>query len=225
MDIIPAIDIKNGKVVKALSGKREFYTPICKHYNKSSNPLIFINGLIKKYKPSIIYIADIDSIAGDKNNFNIIELISKKYPNLNIWLDSGNVYNVSYKRKNINPILCSEKCNRIININYKYKEHIHSYDYTKNLVGESNFKSLASKYKNKIIIMDISAVGTNSGPDFKMIKCEKKSKGKQYYVAGGVRSLLDIYKLRNIGIDGVLISSLLFKNQTNSFLIKKRAGT
>ena len=95
----------------------------------------------------------------------------------------------------------------------------------KNLVGESNFKSLASKYKNKIIIMNISAVGTNSGPDFKMIKCEKKSKGKQYYVAGGVRSLLDIYKLRNIGIDGVLISSLLFKNQTNSFLIKKRAGS
>lgn len=224
MDIIPAIDIKNGKVVKAFSGNRNNYSPISKFYNQSANPIIFINSLIEKYGPKTIYIADIDSLDEATNNFHLIELISKRYPNINIWLDSGNIYKYTFKNKNIEPILCSEKCKRIVNINYKYKKHIHSYDYRESFVGDSYFKNLQSKYKNKVIIMNISAVGTGQGPDFKKMKLEKKQRGIKYYFAGGIRSLMDIYRLKHMGVDGVLVSSLLFENKTNSFLIKKRAG-
>ena len=42
MDIIPAIDIKNGKVVKALKGNRENYQAISSARGFTSNPFTYI---------------------------------------------------------------------------------------------------------------------------------------------------------------------------------------
>ena len=39
MNIIPAIDIKNGKVVKAVKGNRDSYVPIGNDSGFSSDPL------------------------------------------------------------------------------------------------------------------------------------------------------------------------------------------
>ena len=65
MNIIPAIDIKKGKVVKAIQGNRTSYNPIDLVTSYSSNPITFIKTLIITFKPSTIYIADLDLIDGD----------------------------------------------------------------------------------------------------------------------------------------------------------------
>ena len=60
MNIIPAIDLKKGKVVRANQGDRALYEPIDLFTTYSSNPIAFIKALIIRYKPSTIYLADLD---------------------------------------------------------------------------------------------------------------------------------------------------------------------
>ncbi len=224
MNIIPTIDIKKGKVVKAHKGDRNNYTPINELDGFSSNPLIFVKEIIKIFRPSIIYIADIDSFTSKINNIDLIRKIATENKNSIFWVDTGGNKDKRLNRKNIVPILCSENCHSIKNINYVYKDYIHSYDYKDKFLGSESFKKLDSIYKNRVIFMNISDVGNEKGPDYKYIRSMIKKNNNEYYVGGGIKSMFDINKLKLMGINGVLVSSLLFKKHKNSFLIKKRAS-
>ena len=224
MNIIPAIDIKDGKVVKAKQGDRDRYRPIDKDSGFSSDPFKFIKEMTKIYRPSIFYIADINSLISENHNIDLIKDIAGVNKNIHFWVDIGGKIDQRLAKRNIEPILCSENCLSIKNINYIYKNYIHSYDYKNKLLGLDSFKSFDSSYKNKIIFMNISDVGNDKGPDYKYIRSMSKKSSIQYYVGGGIKSTFDINKLEAMGFSGVLVSSLLFKNYKNSFLIKKRAG-
>ena len=224
MNIIPAIDIKNGKVVKAINGERDQYNPITSNSGFSSDPHIFIKQMIEVYRPSLFYIADINSLCSDDNNINLIRNIADKNKSTKFWIDTGGKIDQRLNKKNIVPILCSEKCLTIKNINYIYKDYIHSYDYKDKLLGTQSFTKLNSSYKNKVIFMNISDVGNKNGPNYSSIRAMTKNSAIEYYVGGGIKSTLDINRLRLMGFSGVLVSSLLFKKYTSSFLIKKRAS-
>ena len=73
MNIIPAIDIKNGKVVKAIQGDRDKYKPINNDSGFSSDPFKFIKEMTKIYRPSTFYIADINSLTNDNHNIDLIK--------------------------------------------------------------------------------------------------------------------------------------------------------
>jgi phosphoribosylformimino-5-aminoimidazole carboxamide ribotide isomerase len=224
MNIIPAIDIKDGKVVKAKQGDRDRYHPIDKDSGFSSDPFKFIKEMTKVYRPSIFYIADINSLISENHNIDLIKDIASMNKNIHFWVDIGGKIDQRLAKRNIEPILCSENCLSIKNINYIYKNYIHSYDYKNKLLGLDSFKNFDSSYKNKIIFMNIADVGNDKGPDYKYIRSMNKKSSIQYYVGGGIKSTFDINKLETMGFSGVLVSSLLFKNYKNSFLIKKRAG-
>ena len=224
MNIIPAIDIKNGKVVKAIKGDRSQYNPINSDSGFSPDPYIFIKQMIEVYRPSIFYIADINSLCSDDDNIDLIRSLADQYKNSMFWVDTGNKIDQRLNKKNIIPILCSENCHTIKNINYIYKDYIHSYDYKDKLLGTNSFVKLNSPYKNKVIFMNISDVGNNSGPSYSIIRAITKNPGIEYYVGGGIKTTFDISRLKLMGFNGVLVSSLLFKKYTSSFLIKKRAS-
>ena len=89
MNIIPAIDLKKGKVVKAIQGDRASYEPIDLVTTYSSNPITFIKALMIRYKPSTIYLADLDLLEGDGNNIDIIYKIANMFRNKIFWVDVG----------------------------------------------------------------------------------------------------------------------------------------
>ena len=70
MDIIPVIDIFNNKVVTAIQGKRDSYQPIDLKLYNTTDPLEIIDILNQRFKPSIIYIADLNGILYKKIHFN-----------------------------------------------------------------------------------------------------------------------------------------------------------
>jgi len=224
MNIIPAIDIKNGKVVKAINGNRDKYNPISNDSGFSSEPFKFIRKMIEIYHPSILYIADINSLINESDNIDLINGIANVNKNIHFWVDIGRKIDQRLIKKNIIPILSSENCYSIKNINYIYKDYIHSYDYKDRLLGIDSFKNFDSPYKTKVIFMNIADVGNDKGPDFKYIRSVNKKSSIEYYVGGGIKSIFDINKLELMGFTGVLVSSILFKKYKNSFLIKKRAG-
>ena len=224
MNIIPAIDIKNGKVVKAINGERSKYNPINTDSGFSSNPYIFIKQMIEIYRPSVFYIADINSLCSDNENIDLIRSIADQNKSSEFWVDTGGKIDQRLNKKNIIPILCSENCHSIKNINYVYRNYIHSYDYKNKLLGTHSFTKLNSSYKNKVIFMNISDVGSNNGPNYSSIRAMTKNSTIEYYVGGGIKSTFDINRLKLMGFSGVLVSSLLFKKNTSGFLIKKRAS-
>tara|TARA_Y100000768_G_scaffold381445_1_gene360112 strand:+ start:539 stop:1216 length:678 start_codon:yes stop_codon:yes gene_type:complete len=224
MNIIPAIDIKNGKVVKAINGERSLYNPIKSDSGFSPDPHIFIKQMIGLYRPSLFYIADINSLCSDNDNIELIRSISDKNKGIKFWVDTGGKIDQRLNKKNIIPILCSENCHKIKNINYIYKDYIHSYDYKDKFLGTLSFSKLNSSYKNKVIFMNISDVGNINGPNYSNIRSKTKNSTIEYYVGGGIKTTFDINRLKLMGFSGVLVSSLLFKKNTSSFLIKKRAS-
>ena len=224
MNIIPAIDLKKGKVVRAIQGDRASYEPIDLVTAYSSNPITFIKDLIIKYKPSTIYLADLDLLDGNGDNIDIIYKIAKTFRNKIFWIDVGAEKITKLNIKNITPILCSESCEDIRLINYIYKDHIHSYDYKDRLLGTKYFKRFHSSYKKKVIFMNISDVGNKKGPDFRYLRGMPKYSHTEYYVGGGINSTLDLYKLRKMNIAGALVSSLLMSKKTSNYVIKKRAS-
>ena len=147
MNIIPAIDLKKGKVVRAIQGHRVSYEPIDLDTTYSSNPIAFIKALIIRYKPSTIYLADLDLLDGDGDNVNIIYKIANMFRNKIFWVDVGSKKIKKLNIKNITPILCSESCEDIRLINYIYKDHIHSYDDKDRSLGTKYFKKFESSYK------------------------------------------------------------------------------
>ena len=213
MNIIPAIDIKKGKVVKAIQGNRTSYNPIDLVTSYSSNPITFIKTLIITFKPSTIYIADLDLIDGDGNNIDIICKIAHMYRNKIFWVDVGAKKIKRLNKRNITPILCSESCEDIKVINYVYKDYIHSYDYRNRFLGTHYFKKLNSSYKKKIIFMNISDVGNKKGPDFSYLRGMFKHSDAEYYVGGGVKSILDLHKLSKMNISGAIVSSILMSKK------------
>ena len=224
MNIIPAIDLKKGKVVRAVGGDRDSYRPIDLVTTYSSNPITFVKALIIKYRPSTIYLADLDLLNDDGNNIDIIYKIANMFRNKIFWVDVGAKKIKKLNIKNITPILCSESCEDIRLINYVYKDHIHSYDYKNQFLGTQYFKKFRSSYKKKVIFMNISDVGNKKGPDFRYLRGMLKYSDIEYYVGGGVSSILDIHKLSKMNIAGALVSSLLMSKRTSNYVIKKRAS-
>ena len=72
--------------------------------------------------------------------------------------------------------------------------------------------------------MNISDVGSKKGTDFRYLRGMPKYSDTEYYVGGGVSSILDIHKLKKMNIAGALVSSLLMSKRTSNYVIKKRAS-
>ena len=74
---------------------------------------------------------------------------------------------------------------------------------------------------NKIIIMDLLQVGSVNNLNYKLAKKIIKNDKKDYYIAGGVKKVLDIKKARQIGAKGVLVSSILHRSKLTRLFIQK----
>ena len=48
-----------------------------------------------------------------------------------------------------------------------------------------------------------------------------KHSDAEYYVGGGVKSILDLHKLSKMNISGAIVSSILMSKKTNNYVIKK----
>ena len=137
-----------------------------------------------------------------------------------------NSINLQKSYKNYVPIFCSEKAKQFELLSKKFKDYVCSIDYKNGIIGPKSIHRCIKTFPKKIIIMDLSRVGTKLKPNFHIAKkfIKKKYKNK-FYIAGGIRSMLDIKFAKLLGAQGVLISSLLHMNKIRKFsFLKERAN-
>jgi len=238
MEIIPAIDVSNGKCVRlyqGLKGTEKVYY---------EDPLEAIEFWIKK-GANRINIIDLDGAWGSDINKMLFKNMIKKASNkLKIQVGGGirdieaasNLIKIGVDRIIIGTIAIKEPkivqklvkmigTNRIIVAIDYHSEKIAIQGWTK-LSNKNPFtfgKKIEKMGVRYILFSSIKADGTLTGPDFqniqKMIRTVKKA---SLYVAGGVRNTEDLDKLTKIGVKGVVIGKAFYE-QTIPFSIIKNS--
>lgn len=221
MHIILAVDIVNGKAVKAFAGVRNNYKPLHIKEEDFSNPIKLIQSFQKKLNLQKIYIADLNAIRKIGNNDAIIEKILRTFPKLFFWIDAGfdypkNVYNYHKKKieKNLNNYELVLGTETMKNFDFKCFEFIKKCKISIDFNGKESFwlrKLGRQKHSMNIILMFIKQVG-GRGVDMRFIRSLKK---KLYLhklsLAGGIKTYKEIQQLSRLGFYSAISSTFLHK--------------
>ena len=215
MELIPAIDLLDNIVVKAFLGERKKYKPINTKLANSFRLENVIIGLLKEYKFKIIYIADLNAIMGNKNNFKIIKKVIRKFPKIDFWVDYGVKNFLDFKKYHDNrfkTIIGSETLKNTDELKkiykHKKKELILSLDFKNNFfLGPKNLIKNNKLWPKKTIFMILDSVGSKKRS--KLIKLFNLDKKKDYYLAGGISNNKDIKFLEEKGFKGAILSTAI----------------
>lgn len=226
MQIIPAIDIRNGKCVRLFQGD------YAKETIYSDSP---VNMALKwkKQGAKILHIVDLDgAIDGKPKIANIIKQIIEAV-RLPIQVGGGirgtDLINQLIE-SGVSKIILStivlenpELLKKIVNL---YDDNVVvSLDVSKGKLMKKGWLQtsdldpiqLINKLENTgvktIIYTDISRDGTLTEPNYKMIDIIRKNTKMGLIIAGGISSIDQIKKLKAMKVDGVIIGKALYEGQ------------
>ena len=228
MKVFPAIDIKNGKVVRLTKG--EFDSEKIYNENPINQAEIFKNAGFKN-----LHIIDLDgALEGQLVNLNVIKNIIDKYSfNLEV---GGGVRNESSVSK-----LIDIGVNKVILGTAAVKDKIFlklcckrfpdqialALDVRKKYIAISGWKdqtalnaldflqSVENFGISRIVYTDIDRDGTHLGPNLEDSYLVANKINIPLVISGGVGSIQDVYKISNKNIEGVIVGKAIYENKIN----------
>ncbi|MCS7120946.1 MAG: 1-(5-phosphoribosyl)-5-[(5-phosphoribosylamino)methylideneamino]imidazole-4-carboxamide isomerase [Nitrososphaerota archaeon] len=224
MDIIPAVDIMDSRIVRLERGDIK----LIRFYEMLGDPV----SLAKRWESEgarIIHVVDLDAALGRGNNLKIIEQIINRVK-IPIQLGGGirtEAYAEMLLRKGVYRIilgsLAFEQPHAAKSLLQRFGDErvIVSLDYSGQQVMVKGWQSStgiklthAIKMFKEIgfktfFITSIDRDGTVAGPDVKTLSRICRF-GVKVIAAGGVRSLDDIIALKRLGVYGVVIGRALY---------------
>jgi len=228
--IIFVLDILNGTAVHAVRGERSKYKPVTgSSICGSSSPLELISALA----PGEVYIADLDRLQRQGDNFELIEKISGKTRTM---ADIG--------AENMNDV---EKCAKIsdtvilgtetasfdliekaavrfpgrINVSIDMKGgKVLTKDRNMDVKPAELVKLLNDHEIRDIIVLELTRVGTCDGIDVDFLKEITAVSSHNVIVGGGIKDMDDIEALKQIGISGALVATAVHCGKIPADLIR-----
>ncbi len=219
--VIPALDLKGDAVVHAKSGNRADYRPIESPYGAAGDPFAIARGLLSHTASPSLYIADLDAIAGVGNHFELVRGLSYALPDTALWIDAGfsDVADCAFWLPlGATLVIGSESLDGADawrEIHAAFGEGVVlSLDFDADgRKGPDALFDDASLWPRRVIAMNLSRVGTNSGPDTDGIKSlVGMSDGTAIFAAGGIRDARDLEALADLQAQGALLATALHRN-------------
>jgi len=220
------MDLLNGHVVHAKHGDRAHYQPLQSALTDGSNPLTVAAALLKHYPCQHLYIADLNAIQKlPGHHLEVIKQIAQQHPDVSLWVDAGIANQPTPKLwagHHFNLILGSENFSSLDNfleisamLNKQFILSLdfmpHGYQGPEALIQNSQY------WPEKVILMTLAKVGSQSGTDLKLIsQFAQYAEQFELFAAGGVRNLNDLKSLKDMGIKGALVASALHNGQIKS---------
>src|SRR5712691_3128794 len=87
MRIIPVLDLKAGKVVRGIGGRREDYRPIASRLTPSCHPVDVAVAFRTHFGLAQLYLADLDAIAGALPDLATYGSLQSN--GFRLWVDAG----------------------------------------------------------------------------------------------------------------------------------------
>ncbi len=227
MNIIPAIDILEGQVVRLVKGKLQ---------NKivySDNP-IEIAEKLETQGADIIHVVDLDATltTGWNNNNNNTEIILKIIDTIKIPVQvAGGIRSIDAIKK-----MFEKKAEKIVigTLAYKHPQVLQqlskdkvekiviSIDQNKGIVmidgwrQPSGFKVIEAikffmaKGVKEFLLTTVDRDGTLNGPDLDTLSYASNVNGAKIIASGGISSIEDIIRVKNIGCSAVILGKSIY---------------
>lgn len=218
MEIIPVIDLLQGKVVRAHRGERNRYLPIRSSLCHSSEPTDIAEALLGLYPFKKLYIADLDAILGSGDNANTIHRLTERHPDIEFWVDCGIRIAGQWKKYNDSRMRCiigsevQDSLNhyKTLSNDLKHTNPILSLDFNQHgFMGSPSLQN-ADFWSDTLICMTLGKVGSYEGPDVERLnEILSQADDRKVYAAGGIRNIDDLHRLQTLKISGALVASSL----------------
>jgi phosphoribosylformimino-5-aminoimidazole carboxamide ribotide isomerase len=228
MEVVPAIDISDGKCVRLFKGKKGTETV---YYE---NPLEALDFWINKGAKRLHFV-DLDGAWGsDKNKSILKNMIKKASDKLKVQIGGGirsydqaiDLINIGADRiiigtlavknpeivKKLAKTISSERI--IVALDYR-KGKIATHGWTEQTDKDPFIfgKMISNLGAGYILFSAVEADGAFTGPDIKNIKKMVDDSSIPIYAAGGVRNEKDIETLKSIGVHGVIVGKAFYENK------------
>jgi HisA/HisF family protein len=216
--LIPALDIKDGAVVHAKAGPRAEYRPISSPFGAADDPVAIARGLLGVTGSSILYIADLDAIAGAGANFELLRGLSDALHGTTLWIDAGfsKVADCAFWFPLGATLVIGSESLATADIWREMQDAfgetvVLSLDFDeKGRRGPEALFADASLWPSRAIVMNVGRVGTEGGPDLDRLRSIVAVAGKPaIFAAGGVRHAADLAAIIGAGARGALIATAL----------------
>jgi phosphoribosylformimino-5-aminoimidazole carboxamide ribotide isomerase len=216
--VIPALDLKNDAVVHAKAGNRADYRPITSPFGTADNPVAIARGLLSVTGSPILYIADLDAIAGTGNHFELVRGLSDALPHTTLWIDAGftDVADCAFWLPlGATLVIGSESLPAVDNwrgIHGAFGESVVlSLDFgTEGTRGPEPLFQEPALWPSRLIAMDLTRVGADTGPDVERLRTILNvAGGRAVFAAGGVRNAEDLAAIAGLEAQGALVATAL----------------
>ena len=235
MRIIPVLDLKGGLIVRGIAGKRDLYKPIESRLCSSARPAEVAASLRNLLGPGPMYLADLDAIAGEAPALEVcVELEGLGFE---LMIDAGIRSAASARQLAVEldgdliaaletlpaPALLAELVEElgagrlIFSLDLADGRPLAPGDDWPS-EAEEIAREAVSAGVERLILLDLKAVGTGEGPAH-LDRCaafKESYAGLELVTGGGVRDLDDLLALRSVGVDGVLVASALHDGRLGS---------
>ncbi|MGV0005140.1 MAG: HisA/HisF-related TIM barrel protein [Candidatus Porifericomitaceae bacterium WSBS_2022_MAG_OTU9] len=217
--VIPAIDLKAGRVVLANATKAKRYIPLSSLYGDSDDPLRVLSWLVRRYSFRSCYIADIDAIQGRSPQSHSIERLQNEFLEIDFWLDSGDCVQNKPTTGNWHRVLGSGS----IALTAPGRDYILSLDFptiNSQLHNIGAFPEFA-EWPGKVILMELGLVGSCSGPNISRLQNIKALCNSKLYLSGGIRHYEDLLAAAKAKASGALCATALYNGNISPKQIAK----
>jgi phosphoribosylformimino-5-aminoimidazole carboxamide ribotide isomerase len=215
--VIPVIDLKGGEVVRARMGDRASYRPIESPLSPTSDPVDVARGLLAVYPFPTLYVADLDAIQGNGDNFPALRRIRLEVPALRMWIDNGAADPAALEAligADLGEAVIGSESQRDGALIARHKDSMRvvlSLDFRgRAFQGPEEILAEPGRWPRRVIVMTLARVGSGAGPDLKRFAAIRSiAEEREIYAAGGVRDGADLSALKAAGAAGALIATAL----------------
>lgn len=235
MQVIPVIDVRGGVVVQAAGGDRAKYPPIATPLAAGSDPVAVAQGFQTLHAFPALYMADLDGIAGEGRNLEVVRRLREALPQVALWIDDGSADEASVAPLLEIPgtvaVIGSETLrdlSTLAALSARFGERIAlSLDFKAGeFLGDPALLADERLWPQRLIVMSLAYVGSAQGPDLKTIaEIEARAgKGRQVFAAGGVRHSADLVTAWKAGAAGALVATALHAGTIKAGDLEEIAG-
>src|SRR5262245_15636877 len=232
MELIPVLDLMNGKVVRGERGDRARYKPLSSPLSPTPEPEAVLNALLKLYPFPTIYVADLDAIERRGSNAVVLRRLRADQPGVSFRVDSGLSGEAECRawlsQNSDHLVLGSESQTDLTTLNaltarVDVDRLLLSLDFRgPQFLGPPALLEKPTSWPDRIICMTLERVGSGAGADLsRLAELKRRAPQRRLYAAGGVRGEDDLMRLETAGVSGVLLASALHDGSLTAEAIRR----
>ncbi|MBC7206979.1 MAG: histidine biosynthesis protein [Methyloversatilis sp.] len=217
-ELIPVIDLMQGRVVHARRGDRQAYQPLRSRLVEGCVPADVVDALLAATAARHIYIADLDAIrrlGGD--HAAVISALAERHPRVEFWVDGGfadaDAARALHRASGAIPVLGSESLtdpDALAKLSAAGVPALLSLDHRGGEPLGPHWAHAPAGWPPRVIAMELARVGSEAGPDLALIgRLRAQRPDVSVIAAGGVRDTADLAALDEAGVPAVLVASAL----------------